>query len=32
MRLWPSAFYLLGDGVDLDQDGTNPVKTIEREV
>lgn len=31
LKLWRSAVYLLGGGVDLAKDGTNPVKTVARE-
>ena len=31
LKLWRSAVYLLGGGVDLNKDGTNPVNTITRE-
>ena len=31
LKLWRSAVYLLGGGVDLKKDGTNPVNTVSRE-
>jgi 8-oxo-dGTP pyrophosphatase MutT (NUDIX family) len=31
MRLWRSAFYLPGGGLDLYKDGTDTAKTVERE-
>lgn len=31
LKLWRSAVYLLGGGVDLNKDGANPVNTVERE-
>lgn len=31
LKLWRSAIYLLGGGVDLKKDGTDPVRTVARE-
>lgn len=31
LKLWRSAVYLLGGGIDLNKDGTDPIKTVERE-
>ena len=31
LKLWRSAVYLLGGGVDLKKDGTNPTNTVSRE-
>ena len=31
LKLWRSAVYLVGGGVDLSKDGTNPVNTVSRE-
>lgn len=31
LKLWRSAVYLLGGGVDLNKDGTDPIRTVARE-